>query len=54
MNASEKEAFFKDVDEACKKAIWCAVATLNSDEPRVRIVHPTWDQERDIFTSIET
>jgi general stress protein 26 len=43
MNASEKEAFFKDVDEACKKAIWCAVATVNANEPRVRMVHPTWD-----------
>ena len=43
MNASEKEAFFKEVDEACKKAIWCAVATVNGDEPRVRLVHPTWD-----------
>jgi general stress protein 26 len=45
MNASEKEAFFKEVDEASKKAIWCAVATLNADEPRVRMVHPSWDGE---------
>lgn len=39
----EKAEFFKAVDEACKKAIWCAVATINGDEPRVRMVHPTWD-----------
>ena len=38
-----KEAFFADVNAACKKAIWCAVATLRGNEPRVRIVHPTWD-----------
>ena len=43
MNDSEKEDFFKEVDEASKKAIWCAVATVNGKEPRVRMVHPTWD-----------
>lgn len=40
---AEKEEFFAAVDEACKKAIWCAIATVDGDEPRVRIVHPTWD-----------
>ncbi len=40
---NEKDAFFADVDAACKKAIWCAVATVAGDQPRVRIVHPTWD-----------
>ena len=45
MNVSEAEQadFFAAVDEACKKAIWCAVATVHNNEPRVRIVHPTWD-----------
>ena len=43
MNSSEKEAFFKEVDEACKKSIWCAVATVNGNEPRVRMVHPSWE-----------
>ena len=43
MNSSEKEAFFKEVDEACKKSIWCAVATVNKNEPRVRMVHPSWE-----------
>ena len=39
----QKAEFFNAVDEACKKAIWCAVATIDGNEPRVRIVHPTWD-----------
>jgi general stress protein 26 len=40
---SEKDAFFVDVNEACKKAVWCAIATVAGDSPRVRIVHPTWE-----------
>jgi general stress protein 26 len=40
---AEKDAFFTAVDEACKKAVWCAVSTVRDGEPRVRIVHPTWD-----------
>jgi general stress protein 26 len=45
MNVSHTEQgeFFAAVNEACKKAIWCAVATVHNNEPRVRIVHPTWD-----------
>ncbi len=43
VTASEKTQFFTDVDAACKKAVWCAVATVDNDQPRVRIVHPTWD-----------
>ena len=43
MNEHEKADFFTRVDEACKKAIWCALATVAGDKPRVRIVHPTWD-----------
>ena len=42
---SERDEFFAAVDAACKKAVWCAVATVAGDEPRVRIVHPTWDGE---------
>ena len=45
--AAEREAFFADVDTACKKAIWCALATVTTTaagaQPRVRIVHPTWE-----------
>ncbi len=45
ISEDERAEFFSAVDEACKKAIWCAVATVAGDEPRVRIVHPTWDGE---------
>ena len=40
---ADKDDFFAAVDEACKKAVWCAIATVDGNEPRVRIVHPTWD-----------
>jgi len=40
-----KAAFFAAVDDACKKAIWCAIATVSDEQPRVRIVHPTWEGE---------
>lgn len=42
---SDRAAFFAAVNDACKKAIWCAVATVDGDQPRVRVVHPTWDGE---------
>ena len=37
------DAFFADVEAASKKAIWCALATVDGNQPRVRMVHPTWD-----------
>ena len=40
---ADKDAFFAAVDEACKKAVWCAIATVDGNQPRVRGVHPTWD-----------
>ena len=40
---SDKDDFFVDVNKACKKAVWCAIATVAGDAPRVRIVHPTWE-----------
>ncbi|ARN75684.1 pyridoxamine 5'-phosphate oxidase family protein [Oceanicoccus sagamiensis] len=40
---SEKDAFFEDVNAAAKKAIWSALATVKDGEPRVRMVHPTWE-----------
>lgn len=40
---SEQEQFFLDVATAAKKAIWCALATSEDGEPRVRMVHPTWE-----------
>ena len=43
VESSEKEAFFRDVEAAAKKAIWCALATVIDNEARVRMVHPTWE-----------
>ena len=42
---AEKAEFFADVAAASAKAVWCALATVRGDEPRVRIVHPTWEGE---------
>ena len=42
---SDRASFFSDVDEATKKAIWCAIATSGPNGPRVRMVHPTWEGE---------
>ncbi len=39
----DKDAFFRDVEAAAKKAIWCALATVAGNEARVRMVHPTWE-----------
>lgn len=41
--ASDADTFFSEVEAASKKAIWCALATIAGDQPRVRMVHPTWD-----------
>jgi general stress protein 26 len=43
VDAKNKEEFFNDVEAAAKKAIWCALATVDGNEPRVRMVHPTWE-----------
>jgi general stress protein 26 len=45
VSGADRKAFFADVVAATKKAIWCAVATSSPDGPRVRIVHPTWEDE---------
>ncbi|WP_101758065.1 pyridoxamine 5'-phosphate oxidase family protein [Oceanicoccus sp. KOV_DT_Chl] len=39
----EKEEFFIQVNAAAKQAIWSALATVEDGEPRVRMVHPTWE-----------
>ena len=39
----EQLDFFTEVAEASAKAVWCALATVAADQPRVRIVHPTWE-----------
>ncbi len=43
ISAAEAAQFFVDVDAAARKATWAAVATVTADEPRVRLVHPTWE-----------
>ena len=43
VDSKDKDAFFQDVEAAAKKAIWCALATVAGNEPRVRMVHPTWE-----------
>jgi general stress protein 26 len=43
VESSEEEQFFQDVEAAAKKAIWCALATIKDGEPRVRMIHPTWE-----------
>ena len=43
VSESERADFFAAIDLACKKAVWCAIATVDGNEPRVRVVHPTWD-----------
>ena len=45
VSGSERADFFAAVEEASKKAVWCAIATQGPDGPRVRIVHPTWEGE---------
>jgi general stress protein 26 len=41
----EKDAFFAEVGTASATAVWCALATVNDGEARVRIVHPTWEND---------
>lgn len=40
---TDRAAFFADVDAACRTAVWAAVSTVREGEPRVRLVHPTWE-----------
>ncbi len=43
IEGTEVEQFFRDVDEYARSATWCALATEHRGEPRVRMVHPTWE-----------
>ena len=45
VSEQDRASFFAAVDEASKSAIWCALATVRDGEPRVRIVHPSWEGE---------
>jgi general stress protein 26 len=42
---ADRAAFFEAVNAASQKAVWCAVASCEGGEPRVRMVHPTWEGE---------
>ncbi|MDX1648517.1 MAG: hypothetical protein R3263_01565, partial [Myxococcota bacterium] len=41
----EREAFFRDVDAASRRAVWAALAPVDEGAPRVRLVHPTWEDD---------
>ncbi len=43
IDPSTTEQFFADVASASARATWCALATVHNGEPRVRMVHPTWE-----------
>ena len=45
VSAEDKDVFFKAVETAAKKSVWCALATIAGNEPRVRMVHPTWEND---------
>ena len=40
---SERDEFFRAVDEASRRAVWAALASVEAGEPRVRMIHPTWE-----------
>ncbi len=43
VDEDSKAGFFQDVEAAAKKSTWCALATVAGNQPRVRMVHPTWE-----------
>lgn len=44
VSGADSEQFFAAVNEASNKAEWAAVASVDeANEPRVRMVHPTWE-----------
>jgi len=45
VTGAEKAKFFEQVDAASRKAVWCALATAEAGAPRVRLVHPTWEDD---------
>lgn len=42
---ADRRAFFQDVAAASRRAVWAALATVEAGAPRVRLVHPTWEDE---------
>ncbi len=44
VSAADADQFFADVSAASDKAEWAAIASVDgNNEPRVRMVHPTWE-----------
>ncbi|EEB78925.1 MAG: pyridoxamine 5'-phosphate oxidase family protein [Halioglobus sp.] len=55
VDPGKEDEFFMEVDAAAKKAVWCALATIRNNAPRVRMVHPTWEGKvLWIATGVET
>lgn len=54
IDTADETQFFADVDAAARKAIWAAVATVHNGEPRVRMVHPTWEGSTLWFATSKT
>jgi general stress protein 26 len=52
VSQSERREFFQAGDAARRKAVWCALATVEGGEPRVRLVHPTWEGETLWFATV--
>jgi general stress protein 26 len=42
---ADRASFLAEVAAASQKAIYAALATVEGGEPRVRMVHPTWEGE---------
>ncbi len=43
VGARDEDEFFRAVEAAARKAVWCALATVSGGAPRVRMVHPTFE-----------
>lgn len=43
VSSADRAQFLLDVEAASQAATWCAIATVDGAEPRVRVVHPTWE-----------
>ncbi len=43
VDTADADAFFAEVAAASRKSVWCALATVQGNLARVRLVHPTWE-----------
>jgi general stress protein 26 len=46
VSRADEGEFFRAVDAASRKAVWCALATSEGGRARVRMIHPTWEGDR--------